>query len=146
MMWVLCFVEYICKWYSSFEGSGELKLFTKKLSNSRSTSTPSVEFFAGILALLRMSLKLSDADREVLNDLVDGAVRRGITELALCCNIVKAVRKVDVHAMFGGNPASTAQGRAGPFGPRRGRACETRENSHVRLQKIYNLPVTKNLP
>lgn len=94
----------MCRWYRSFEGSVEPKLRVRRLSNSRSTSTPSVEFPAGILALLRMSLKLSNVDREVWNDLVDGATKRGVVELALCRNIeVKVVRNVDMHAMLKGS-------------------------------------------
>jgi len=71
------------------------------LSNSWSMSTPSVEFLAGILVLLRMSLKLSEADREVWNDFINGAFRRGAAELALCRNIeVEVVRNVDVYAIL----------------------------------------------
>jgi len=91
----------MCRWYRSFEGSSTPKLWVRRLSNSRSTSTPSVGFPAGILALLRMSLKLSDVDREVRNDLIDGTIKRGAAELALCRNI--DVRNVDAHAMLEGS-------------------------------------------
>lgn len=61
-----------------------------------------MEFPAGILDLLRMSLKLSNVHREVWNDLVDEEIKRVEAMLALCRDTeMKVVRTVDVHAMFG---------------------------------------------